>query len=917
MDEPGGALSRLLRHLGAADGPALALVVGARGTGRTHLLDQLVAHTDRRWRTVRVDASPTERELAFAGLTAVLHRTGHAVPAWQGACRELARRCAEVPAGDRLTVLLDVLELLGSLERVGRCLVVIDDGHHLDDATVATLRFVTARLAGDHLRIVVAVDPADRRWDGATDLLVPPDRLSAAQAAELVQRVRGVAPPPAVLSALLEHVDGAPARLLAVAEQLSDEELAGWRATPVPLPAIPGVRTRELTSLDEASREAVALVALSSTDGADVLRAALRHADLSFRDLQPAEDVGLVTLTDQRVRIVDPLLRSAAVAALPPARRRMLHAALGRALAELDPADLTARVRHRSGAAVVGGAELASDLLDLAAEAALRDDPAAAAAALAEAARHAERPPSRAALRIRAAEHAVTAGRPRWALWLLRAASHDADDDQQRLRIDRARAELETTTASPATAAQLLRDRGQELAGRDPELAAQLHTSAAAAVVLVGYLDDARADVDRARELAPDGGAAASQAALVGHLVDLLTGMAREAPDLDAHLATLTDDPDDDRTLLRSVAGLTALWSDRAEVAERILRGEVARLSASHRLGELALPLAVSAAAAHRRGWWDAAVRDAERAVELAERTEQAVPRGIAHCVLAAVAAGRGQASAVLHHAVAVREAAVEAGSEPLLAHLAVVRGSLDLALAHPERATVHLREARRTAATYGIREPAVLLADGHLLDALWRTGQDDALAQATAELEQAARTSGAAWTAAMALRGRALSREEPDADLLLERSATLLAETGHRFELARTLLLRGELALRRSSTVPDVDVAGARELFEELGAEPWIDRCDRVSADLGRERGAGPRLTGQERRIAAAAAAGRSNRAIAADLVLSPKTVEFHLRNAYRKLGVRGRDQLADVLAARSDAGAAPPAEDVGPGPD
>jgi DNA-binding CsgD family transcriptional regulator len=93
-----------------------------------------------------------------------------------------------------------------------------------------------------------------------------------------------------------------------------------------------------------------------------------------------------------------------------------------------------------------------------------------------------------------------------------------------------------------------------------------------------------------------------------------------------------------------------------------------------------------------------------------------------------------------------------------------------------------------------------------------------------------------------------------------------------------------------------------AQECFVSLGAQPYIDRCDRELAACGlapaRRRGRDrARLTPQELSVVRLAASGLSNREVAAELVVSVKTVEFHLNHAYRKLAVDSRKELASRL--------------------
>jgi DNA-binding CsgD family transcriptional regulator len=159
--------------------------------------------------------------------------------------------------------------------------------------------------------------------------------------------------------------------------------------------------------------------------------------------------------------------------------------------------------------------------------------------------------------------------------------------------------------------------------------------------------------------------------------------------------------------------------------------------------------------------------------------------------------------------------------------------------------------------------------------------------------------------SAALLARARALIAEDPDqADRLFLQSLASHRAAGDPFEEARTRLLLGEhLRRSRRRTAARHELLAAAATFQQLGARPWLDRADaelRVCGVTGERRErpeAVLQLTAQERRIAEAVAEGRSNREVASALFLSPRTVEYHLSNAYRKLGVTNRTGLAERL--------------------
>jgi DNA-binding NarL/FixJ family response regulator len=117
--------------------------------------------------------------------------------------------------------------------------------------------------------------------------------------------------------------------------------------------------------------------------------------------------------------------------------------------------------------------------------------------------------------------------------------------------------------------------------------------------------------------------------------------------------------------------------------------------------------------------------------------------------------------------------------------------------------------------------------------------------------------------------------------------------------ELARTLLVRGVLERRvRRRGLAKQSFERALEIFERVGARLWADRTRQELARLGLRRSSPGELTANERRVAELAAQGMTNRQVAAELFLSPKTVEANLSRVYRKLGIRSRAELGARVA-------------------
>jgi DNA-binding CsgD family transcriptional regulator len=134
-----------------------------------------------------------------------------------------------------------------------------------------------------------------------------------------------------------------------------------------------------------------------------------------------------------------------------------------------------------------------------------------------------------------------------------------------------------------------------------------------------------------------------------------------------------------------------------------------------------------------------------------------------------------------------------------------------------------------------------------------------------------------------------------------LQQAVTLHEQLDQPFELGRTLLAHGA-ALRRAKHKALARSAfdRAAAIFDGLPAPQWRDRFAAESARLGAPAGSPWALTATEHRIADLVASGRSNREVAAELFLSPKTVEWNLSKVYRKLGLRSRSELAGSWSSR-----------------
>jgi DNA-binding CsgD family transcriptional regulator len=191
------------------------------------------------------------------------------------------------------------------------------------------------------------------------------------------------------------------------------------------------------------------------------------------------------------------------------------------------------------------------------------------------------------------------------------------------------------------------------------------------------------------------------------------------------------------------------------------------------------------------------------------------------------------------------------------------------------------------------------------LIEAAARSGKPDLAVDALGQLSQTTSASGTDWALGIEARSRALLSEGEAAETLYRKAIETLARTRVRVELARAHLLYGEW-LRRERRRLDAreQLRRAHKLFTQFGMEAFAERARvelEATGEHARKRTVETldNLTPQETQVSRLAADGATNQEIAAQLFISPSTVDYHLRKAFRKLGVKSRHQLNQHLLA------------------
>ncbi|WP_431873578.1 helix-turn-helix transcriptional regulator [Amycolatopsis sacchari] len=863
----------------AVAGRSGALVVrGEPGIGKTALLEHAAgAAAAAGARVLRGGGVESEAELPFAGLHLLLRpaldRAG-ALPEVQATALRSALGLAAPGSGDRFLVGLAVLSLLADLAEEQPLVCLVDDAQWLDHATAETLLFAARRLDAEGAVLLFGARP------GFAAPGLPVLELSgldtAAAETLLADHDPGLAPP--LRSRLLAEAAGNPLALI--------ELPAALRAAD-PGPALPltdklrAAFSEQLAGLPAATRQLLLVAAADDTgDLAIVLRAAASFG-ASVTDLSPAEHAGLVVLGEGTIAFRHPLVRTAAYQGTPLADRLALHRALARALTGAEHADR--RAWHLASAATGPDEAVAAELEHTAAEAGRRRGHTAAATAYARAAQLSSTEPARVRRLVLAAEAAAEAGEADRARSFAARVSTPPDDPDLRTRLVLVDALARFSQGRAGEAHRLVLDAS---AGLPPARARELLLEGA----YFGWFAGRRELAESAGRLTGSGPLHRFVQAAISVLLD--REVAADLASLGEQVGREAAGPDG----LLLVCGLQQVLGQDGAVLSLATRA-VADARAEGRIARLPNLLFLLAEAQLAVGLHRDAVTSSAEADRIAEDIGQRQWRGLHASVLAHVAAIEGDETRCRELAAAV----LGAHDGPGIPRANWAMGVLDLGRGRAAVALARLEALAASPARYGLAARSV----PDLVEAAVRVGEPGRSESAFRWFTGRARGMGQAWADALVARCRALLGPEDEAEQHFKTALGLHEADRRPFEQARTELLYGEW-LRRARRKADASthLRSARETFERLHAAPWLARAEAelvatgVSGSGGTTTapGALSRLTPQELQIVRLAASGLSNRDIAAQLFLSPRTVGHHLYKAYPKLGVRSRGELAEL---------------------
>ena len=893
----------------ARHGKSSALLIrGEPGVGKSALLryalDAATGMT-----TVVARGMESESELPFAGLADLvrpLHDALSNIPPGQAAVLAGAVALGPPVGGDRFAVCAATLSLLAAAAESGPLLVVIDDIQWLDTGSAEAVLFAARRLNAEGALLLFALREGEPTALDLSELpLLQLTGLIEEASIHLLSDQRPNLIAPRVAAALHAATQGNPLALMEVPELLTEAQRSGSEALPEPLPSGPGFQqafVRRVATLPGQTQRALLVAAANeSSDMAPVLRA-MKHLGIQADALDAAEGAGLIALEDVDVRFRHPLIRSAVYQSATAPGRREAH----RALAEALNAELTAdrRAWHLAAAATAPDESIASALESAATRSQARSGYGSAARALVRAAALSRSPIERARRLLAAANAYQMAGRPDEGVRLLDEATACQPPERMRFEIEHLRAMIEIWVSSPMASHDRLLIEAARAQSADPALAALLLAEAAIPCFMAG-------DVPRSLEIARRAGAIADHAGTPRPLlVDVvvaeamvLSGMAVEAkPLIDECLRRVLASA---QAVARDVQYLpfSLLAVERYTEAKALIAGAVAAARDASAVGVLPYALALLSELDFRSGNFAAAYATGTESVRLGGETGQGSGAAYSLVTLARVEAAQGRDDDCRTHARIAGELARTHGLGSIFNYAGAALGLLELGRGRPGQALVHLEKTAQGFRDSGPSEPNLIQWQPDYIESLARIGRNDDAMRALGAFERDGERTNRAWAKATAARCRGyLSLEGSAAHF--RRAFELHGASPSAFEVARTQLCNGEVLRRQRKRIEARQVlAEALNTFDRLGAVPWAGRAQIELAATGEKARkhdvAGTRdLTSQELQIALAVTQGATNREAAAQLFLSPRTVEAHLSSAYRKLGARSRTELVRMFA-------------------
>jgi DNA-binding CsgD family transcriptional regulator len=894
-------LARLLEEARAGRGGVL-VVHGEPGVGKTALLDHAV-EAAQGFRVVRTAGVEGEMELPYAALQqlcAPILDLAEPLPDPQRDALAVAFGLNAGPAPDPFLVGLAVLGLLSETAEERPLLCLVDDAHWLDDASARALAFLARRLLAERIALLFAARERGVALAGFPEIHVGP--LGQRDARVLLESVLPARVDDRVLERIIVETGGNPLALLELPRGMTPAQLAGGFGLPAAVPLSAQIEehfTRRLVTLPVDGRRWLLLAAADPTGDLALVTRAAERLGIPESAARTLRSDGVLDL-GAGVAFRHPLARSAVYGASTADERSEVHGALAEAT---DPrSDPDRRAWHRAQATSMPDEDVAAELERSAARAQARGGSAATAAFLERASVLTLDPAVRATRSLAAAQAKQQAG---------------AFDDAIRLASD---AEAGPLEVSQQAEVDLLRARIAFAADRGNEAPGQLLAAARAFEPFDHrrareiYLDALSAAVFAGRLAGPCG--AREVAAAVRALPELTTPLAATDLLLDGLARMITEGPTTGTPAVRAalrafgrgdtgegqrwrgwLAGRAAGFIWDYESWDSLTMRQIRAAREAGALAELPFALSTRVGVCLFGGDIAGAASLNDESSALAEATDGRIvpPYGVL-----TVAAFRGREGELERSVATATEDFLQRGEGMGLTVSLWATALLCNGLARYEDAFAAAEQASEDPhelwfSNFGLVE---------LIEAASRSDRIERAEEALDVLVTSTGASGTPWALGVEARSRALLARGDDAEKLYREAIDSLGPTRLRVDLARAHLLYGEW-LRRERRRRDArdELRTAFDFFSGCGMTAFAERARlelRATGEHARIRSVDTidQLTSQEAQVSRLAAQGHTNREIAAQLFISPSTVEYHLRKVFRKLDVTSRTQLASRIS-------------------
>jgi DNA-binding CsgD family transcriptional regulator len=895
------ALDRLIEAVQVGQSKAL-VVRGDPGVGKTVLLDYLAARASGSGcRVARVAGVQSEMELAFAGLhqlCAPMLTRADDLPVPQHEALRVALGLTTGPPPDRFLVGLAVLGLLSEVSGDRPLVCVIDDQQWLDRGSAQALGFVARRLGADPVALVFAARVPGAELAGLAELEL--DGLNERDAHALLDSTLTRPLDARVRDLIVAETQGNPLALLELPRGLTSAEMAGGFGLPdaVSLPGrIEDSFTRQLEVLPDQTRRLLLLAAADPSGDRSLVWRAARRLGIPVGAGTPAVEAGLVHF-GAPVRFCHPLARSAAYSLASVAEMQEAHGALAKVT---DPATDPDRLAwHRAQAAPGPDEDVAVDLENSAGRAQARGGLAAAAAFLERAVLLTADPARRPERALAAAQANLQAGAFSNALELLVTAEGGSLDEFQEARVALLRGQIAFASGLGSDAPPLLLQAARRLEPLNLELARETYLGAWMAAMFAGCLAgpvDLPEVCRAARALPP----LADLPRPIDLILDGLAQFVIDGPAAAAqrlrHAARAFADAD--MTVEEGLrwgwlahAAASATWDDEVW---RVLLEQHARLA--REVGALdQLPVILGALSMSYT--WSGDFTAAASLITESNTICEATGSRVAPYAAMMLASFRGHQTEAIPLIEATITEATAGGQGLAVTYARWTAAILYNGLGRYDEALTAAGQAEEDVFYVS------MWALPELIEAASRSGNTDMANDALARFTQIAQASGTDFALGIEARSRALLSPSQAAEALYREAIERLGRAQLRPELARAHLLYGEwLRREKLRTQARAELRTAHEMLDAMGMAAFAERARRELQATGERIGRRPAeapgmLTAQELHIARLARDGRTNPEIGAQLFLSARTVEWHLRNVFTKLGIGSRRELRAALA-------------------